>query len=86
MTTDFPYISYHNNNQYINIKLGYIDHEIRSDLKYNIEDFEEISDLKFYITQCIKKLGVCDSLKTTSPEMFIFFFNLFQRHPRKVDK
>lgn len=86
MTTNFPYISYHDGEQYINIKLDYVDNKIIVNFKYNIEDFEEISDLKFYLTQCIKKLGICDSLKDKSPEMFLFFFNLFQRHPRKIDK
>ena len=53
-------------------------------------DFKSYEDLKNYTIGQISDIGLCPSLKDEHPEKYIYFRDLFQRHPdaerKKVDK
>jgi 5-methylcytosine-specific restriction endonuclease McrA len=50
------------------------------------DDFETTEDLMSYTKKCIIEIGICETLKENKPEMFIFFKDLFQRHPEAIKK
>ena len=50
------------------------------------DSFETNNELRDYVVNKIKKLGLTESLKRSSPESYFFFEQLFQRHPTKQEK
>jgi len=50
------------------------------------DDFETIKELKEYTRVLIDGMRVCSSLKTRHPYAYIYFRELFQRHPDKEKK
>lgn len=50
------------------------------------EDFDTTDELREYTIRIIRELGLCESVKQTHPDIYIFFKSLFQRHPEKDRK
>ena len=50
------------------------------------EDFDTTDELREYTIRIIRELGLCESVKQTHPDIYIFFKSLFQRHPEKERK
>ncbi len=50
------------------------------------DDFYDIKELSIYVYDIIKNTSLTSSLKKTNPELYKFFFYLFQRHPEKEKK
>ena len=50
------------------------------------DDFEDTKDLSIYVYDIIKNISLTHSLRKTNPELYNFFFCLFQRHPEKEKK
>ena len=43
-------------------------------------------ELKEYVGNTIKRIGLCESIKSEYPEDYIFFLELFKRHPNYEEK
>jgi len=52
----------------------------------NPNDFNTRIELRDYVVDLIKKVGITDSLKENYPDEYEFFKLLFQRHPEKDKK
>jgi len=50
------------------------------------EEFDTNDELRDYVVRIIKHVGICNSVKQTHPDVYIFFVSLFQRHPEKERK
>eukprot|EP00547_Thalassionema_nitzschioides_P004207 CAMPEP_0194216238 /NCGR_PEP_ID=MMETSP0156-20130528/18600_1 /TAXON_ID=33649 /ORGANISM="Thalassionema nitzschioides, Strain L26-B" /LENGTH=278 /DNA_ID=CAMNT_0038944957 /DNA_START=117 /DNA_END=954 /DNA_ORIENTATION=+ len=44
-------------------------------------DFNSYEELKHYTVGLIEEIGLCFSLKQKHPDAFVYFYELFQRHP-----
>jgi hypothetical protein len=52
----------------------------------DIENFKSQKALLNYVKNVRDEIGVCDSIKELHPEYFIFFLQLFKRHPEYPEK
>ena len=51
-----------------------------------VNDFTTIKKLKSYVRSELDSIGICSSLREKNPAKFLFFNDLFQRHPERERK